>query len=51
MEYTPFGFKKPELSDYVNIGDLNDNADMFDAIAAEIGAIIPILDAINGEVI
>lgn len=51
MQYTSFGFKKPELTDYVNIDDLNDNVDMFDAMAAEMGAIIPVLDAINGEVI
>jgi hypothetical protein len=55
MEYTPMGFRKPEHTDFVDIGDLNFNVDLFDDeladLAAEVGAIIPVLDAINGEVI
>ncbi len=55
MEYTPMGFRKPEHTDFVDIGDLNFNADLFDDeladLAAEVGSIIPVLDAINGEVI
>lgn len=48
MKYTPLGFKKPEMTDYVDIGDLNFNADLYDST---IGAIITMLDAINGVVI
>ena len=39
MQFTPnFNLKKPELSDPVDIDDLNDNADIIDAALATIPA-------------
>lgn len=55
MQYTALGFKKPEYTDYVDIEDLNFNAELFDEMITEIneevGNASALLDILNGEVI